>query len=141
METLHAYNQVAAVTIARLILGFLFFFQGYDAVMRIGMKNTVLAYQNNFTQKNIPSVVTASAAWFASFTELICGLCLILGLFQTMAFYLLGLNLVLATIGFCIISPLWDTRHVFPRLLLLLILMLVPHELHVWTLDHLLLNI
>jgi hypothetical protein len=62
---------------------------------------------------------------------------LLLGLFEYAALYLLGINLLVAAAGFGIVTPLWDMRHAFPRLALLLLLLLVPQTWHCWTLDHL----
>ncbi|WP_300662846.1 DoxX family membrane protein [Fluviicola sp.] len=136
MEIIEQYHYVSAVTIARIFLGILFLFQGYDAVVKIGMKNVIDAYQKRFAVKGIPRSLTSIAALFTSYTELICGALLIFGLFEFIILYLLGLNLIIAGIGFGINEPLWDTRHVFPRLVLLLLLLMTPPEWHSFSLDH-----
>ncbi|MES2555752.1 MAG: DoxX family membrane protein [Bacteroidota bacterium] len=137
METLAQYHTIIGTTVARLFLGFLFFFQGYDAIFNIGMQKVVLTYRDGFGAKRIPRFLIVLAAWFTAYTEFICGFLLIVGLFQFPAMYLLGLNLIVAAIGFGINLPLWDTRHVLPRLLLLLLLLLVPLGWHQWTIDYL----
>lgn len=137
METLDQYHGLAAVTIARIFLGLLFFFQGYDAIFRIGVGKAIATYDDGFRPKGIPRFLTVAAAWFTAYTELICGALLVLGLMEYPALYLLGINLVVAATGFGIVTPLWDVRHVFPRLVLLLFLLLVPHAWNAWGLDHL----
>jgi uncharacterized membrane protein YphA (DoxX/SURF4 family) len=137
MDMLTPYHAIAGVTIARVFLGFLFLFQGYDAVFNIGLKKAITTYQEGFEFQGIPRLLTALAALFTSYTALLCGILLIFGLFEIVALYLLGLNLVIAGIGFGIRVPLWDTRHVYPRLILLLFLLLVPLEWHSWSIDHL----
>ncbi|MBK7818142.1 MAG: hypothetical protein IPJ60_11810 [Sphingobacteriaceae bacterium] len=62
---------------------------------------------------------------------------MIVGLFQYYALYLLGINLIIAAIGFGITSPMWDTRYVLPRLLLLLFLLFVPQGWNTLSLDNL----
>jgi uncharacterized membrane protein YphA (DoxX/SURF4 family) len=135
MELIDQYHHLAAVAIARVFLGFLFLFQGFDAVVRIGLKKSIATYQEGFSRKGIPKALTVLAAVFTSYTELIGGFLLVFGLFTIPALYLLGLNLLVAAIGFGIGNPLWDTRNVFPRLLLLLFLLLVPIGWHAWSID------
>ena len=138
METLYEYHATAAATIARIFLGLLFFFQGYDAVFRVGIGKAIATYDEGFKPKGVPHLLTIAAAWFTAYTELICGALLVLGFMQYAALYLLGINLLIAATGFGIVTPLWDTRHVFPRLLLLLLLLLIPQAWNAWGLDHLL---
>lgn len=135
MEIIAQYQYEAAVSIARVFLGFLFFFQGYDAIFNIGIQKVIKTYQDGFDRKGIPRWLTSLAAIFTSYSEFICGLLLIIGLFEFPALYLLGLNLLIAAIGFGINSPLWDMRHVFPRLILLLFLLVAPLKWHNWSLD------
>ncbi|MDP1803319.1 MAG: DoxX family membrane protein [Bacteroidota bacterium] len=137
MEFINQYHQIAAVLIARIFLGFLFLFQGYDAVFNIKVKNVIATFQVNFENKPIPKFFIVAASWFTSYTELIGGILLIAGLFEYFALYLLGLNLIIAAIGFGINTPMWDTRYVLPRLLLILFLLVVPQEWNVLSLDHL----
>ncbi len=137
MEIIEQYHYASAIMITRVFLGFLFLFQGYDAIVKIGMKNVINIYQERFVMKGIPRLLTSIAALFTAYTELICGGLLILGLFEFIALYLLGLNLIIAGIGFGINEPLWDTRNVFPRLALLLLLLITPLEWHSFSLDHL----
>jgi putative oxidoreductase len=137
METIIEYHEVAAVFVARVFLGVLFFFQGYDAVFNVKVKNIIAAYENSFTIKKFPRFLTVFGAWFTSYVELIGGLLLIVGLFEYCALYLLGINLIIACIGFSITSPMWDMRFVSPRLALLTFLLLVPPAWNVLALDNL----
>ena len=137
MYVINQYHEIVAVLIARVFLGCLFFFQGYDAVFNIKVRNVVATFEANFANKGIPKFLTAVASWFTSYTELICGFLLNIGLFQYYALYLLGLNLIIAAIGFGITSPMWDTRYVLPRLLLLLFLLFVPQGWNALSLDNL----
>ena len=135
MDSIIQYHDVAAVFIARVFLGLLFFFQGFDAVFNIKVRNVIEAYDNSFATKGIPRFITVLGSWFTSYVELIGGFLLVFGLFEYCALYLLGLNLIIASIAFGITSPIWDMRFVFPRLVLLLFLLLMPYTFHSWSLD------
>lgn len=140
MELFENYHYTAGITVARIFLGFLFLFQGYDAVFNIGLKQVTDTYQEKFGPKGIPRFLTGLTARYTSFTALICGVLVIFGMFEFLSLYLLGLNLIITGIGFGMNQPLWDTRHVLPRIALLLLLLLTPLEWHSFTLDHLVFN-
>ncbi|MBI3518254.1 MAG: DoxX family membrane protein [Bacteroidetes bacterium] len=137
MEAITQYHYIAAACIARVFLGCLFFFQGYDAVFKVRVENVIEVFEEDFAQKGIPRFLTVCASWFTSYTELIGGFLLIMGLFEYAALYLLGINLIVAAIGFGINTPVWDTRFVFPRLILILLLLLIPHDWNSLSLDQL----
>jgi len=137
MEILNQYHIVAAIFIARVFLGILFFFQGYDAIFNIKIKQVIETYHNTFANKGIPKFFTVCASWFTCYTALICGTLLILGLFEYSTLYILGINLIITAIGFGINSPMWDTRFVLPRLILILFLLIVPQNWDAWSLDRL----
>jgi uncharacterized membrane protein YphA (DoxX/SURF4 family) len=136
LTDLIAHHKIIAVLIARLFLGFLFFFQGYDAIFNIKIRNVVNTYQSFFQSKGIPRNVTVAGAWFTSIIELAGGFFLIIGLFKYIALYLLGADLIVVSIAFGITRPMWDMRYVFPRLILLLFLLLVPRALDLFSLDN-----
>ncbi len=136
METI-TQQQITAAFIARIFLGLLFFFQGYDAVFNVKIKNVIQAYENSFASKGIPRFLTIGGAWFTSFIEFIGGLLLIFGVFQYYVLSFLGLDLIIASIAFGVSTPMWDTKHVFPRLLLLLLLLIMPQAWNAISLDNL----
>lgn len=137
MDIINYYHEAACVLIARVFLGFLFFFQGYDAVFKVKVAHVIETYRENFAEKGVPVIILTLASWFTCGTELICGALLILGLFKYISLYLLGANLLIAALGFGISTPMWDTRFVFPRLILLLLLLALPQSLDIWSLDNL----
>lgn len=138
METLIQHHQEIAVFIARIILGILFFFQGYDAVFNLKISTVIITYQNSFANKGIPKLITACGAWFTSYSELVGGFMLIFGFYEYIALYLLGLNLLVASFAFSVNTPMWDTKHVLLRLILLLFLLIVPISWHTYSIDNLL---
>ncbi|HEY1038674.1 MAG TPA: DoxX family protein [Bacteroidia bacterium] len=137
MEQIIQYKEEIASLIARVFLGLLFLFQGYDAVFNVKIRNVISTYRNDFEGKGMPGFIVVMASWFTTCTELLCGLFLILGLFTHVSLYLLGLNLLVAALGFGLTSPMWDTRHVLPRLILLLFLLLIPEAWNIFSLDNL----
>ena len=73
MEIINQYHYIIAAFIARLFLGCLFFFQGYDAVFNVRIKNVITTFESDFASKGIPRFLTVTASWFTTLTELIGG--------------------------------------------------------------------
>lgn len=124
----------------RVILGLLFFFQAYDILFRIGLKTTLNAVFQGTRNKKIPDGFTRFSVVLSSLISLFGGLLLILGLFREAAMILLGINLIMTALGFGYLNGLWDMRHFFPRLAILVLLMLMPNTTDTWCLDALLFN-
>lgn len=140
MEIMGEQHEIAAAFITRVFLGLLFLLQGYDSVFNVKVKNVIETYQSSFANTGIPKFFTVCGVWFTSYTELICGFLLTIGLFEYYSLYLLSINLILASVAFSINAPMWDMRHVFPRLVLLLFLLAIPHVWNVWSLDNLIMK-
>lgn len=51
METIAIQNEITAAFIARVFLGLLFFFQGYDAIFNVKIKNVIETYEGAFRKK------------------------------------------------------------------------------------------
>lgn len=129
-------NETIAVFIARVFLGLLFFFQGVDAVFRIKPKYVFSAINDPLRERGVPRLLIVLGAYFTSYVELIAGFCLVPGFAKPAALGLLGIDLLVASVAFGLIKPMWDMQHVFPRLALLLFLLLVPAQWDVWSIDH-----
>lgn len=121
----------------RLILGSLFFFQAYDKLVRIGLKETFATAYSGYRDHRVPQWFVRLSIWLSTFIELIGGVLLILGLFKSIALILLGINLIMVVFAFSYLRGMWDMQHVFPRLVLLIALFLIPFQWDVWTLDQL----
>lgn len=134
MQTYH--HEIAAVFIARVFLGLLFFIQGYDAVFKIKIKGVVDAIAEPLSTTGVPRFMIVFGAWFTSLVELIGGFFLIIGFVKYYALYLLGIDLILASVAFGISRPVWDMKFVFPRLVLLLFLLIVPSQWDVFSIDY-----
>ena len=115
--------------LARLMLGMLFLAQGYDKVFNIGVARVVETITPAFTKMRLPPVLIRLSALFTSYAELAGGLLLIVGLLKYASLYVLGIDLLLVSMGFSLLNPVWDMNHVINRFVLLLFLLIYPAEL------------
>ena len=70
--------------------------------------------------------------------ELLAGLLVCLGLLRIVAYVTLGAILVTVTYGHLLLEPLYDTTsHIFPRLVLLVFVLVAPRAYDVLSLDYL----
>jgi putative oxidoreductase len=120
----------------RVILGSLFFFQAYDKLFRIGLDENYRVFEEECQAKKIPIWFMKFSVVLSSYIELIGGLLLIIGLFQSYTMYLLGINLMMVSIGFGYLQGLWNMRYVFPRIVFLALLYLIPMDQDVWSFDY-----
>ncbi len=122
--------------LVRVFTGILFFFQGYDKVFRMGVKQVYSTISPSYINAGVPAVIVKFTSYLTSYIELTGGLLLILGLAKYYAIYALGFDLVIVAIGMSFLNPVWDLQHVFPRFLLLLFLLIYPGSLDIIGLDH-----
>jgi uncharacterized membrane protein YphA (DoxX/SURF4 family) len=121
----------------RLIVGFMFFFQGYDKVFNIGLRNLIQTLHTTLSSGSMSKNVVAPVAVVSSYIELVAGMLVAIGFLTPYALSALCLNLVMVSIGFSKYKPMWDESHVFVRLILVVTLMISPREWDLFTLDHL----
>ncbi|MBI2271656.1 MAG: DoxX family membrane protein [Bacteroidetes bacterium] len=131
------YNYMAASFIVRVFLGVLFFAQGFDKVFHIKVHSVIHAFEQPLEDHKLPAWMITWAGVYTSYIELICGFMLIIGLFKSIALYLLGIDLLMVCIAFSIIKPMWDIQFVFPRLILLIALLVMPANWDVISVDYL----
>jgi putative oxidoreductase len=135
---MEVYSEVFVSFLTRIFLGILFVFQGYDKVFRIKPSGVVKMFEYPFRQTGLPVWILYTGVYVTSVIELSCGLLLIIGLFKYYALYLLGIDLLLVSFGLGLINPMWDVKHAWPRLLLLILLLLLPSSWDTFSLDYLL---
>jgi putative oxidoreductase len=131
-------HESVLLVILRVILGTLFFFQGFDKIFNVKISNVVNFFKEESRDKYIPEALMIVSAYVTTFIEFICGALLIVGLFKTTALYLLGIDLILVSAAFSYLKAMWDMQLLFPRLVLLSALLLLPAEWDLLSLDHLL---
>lgn len=122
---------------ARVVLGALFFFQGYDKIFNIGPKATYYAVSESAGRRGVPDWLTWLSIYLSSYLELIGGFLLLLGLFTTPVLFVLAFHLCIVSISFGFLKGLWEAGHVFPRLVLLIALLIFPADWNRWSLDFL----
>lgn len=123
--------------LVRVFTGVIFLFQGFDKLFKVKIRGVVDTFMDEAAQHHVNRPMVTLMAYFSSCAEFIGGILLILGLFTKYALVLLGLDLVLAAVAFSVIEPMWDMRHVFPRLVLVAGLMLMPASWSIFSLDYL----
>jgi putative oxidoreductase len=119
-------HEVSAVLLARMFLGMLFFFQGYDKVFRMGVRQVVETIHAPLENKGVPMLISEIGAYFTSYTELIFGGLLVVGFIKYYCLYFLGIDLIFAAFAFGVVEAMWDMKFIFPRLVLILFLLVVP---------------
>ncbi len=127
-----------ALFLARTLLAVLFIFQGYDKLFRIGPKEVSRSLFPSFQKFGIPFSVIKAGIWINAFVEFACGLFLLVGLLKYLSLTLLGINMLMVSVGMSLVNPVWDMKLVFPRFLLLLFVLLFPNEYDVLSLSGLL---
>ncbi len=135
---MESYNQPFVYLIARVALGCLFFFQAYVKVFRLRLENVHDEVHSGTKEAGIPSWFSRLSVYATSYLELIGGALLVLGLFTTPLLYVFGAHLVLLFIAFGYLDGIWDVKHVLPRFILLLLLLLLPADENIFSLDGLL---
>lgn len=130
-------NKNVGILTMRLILGFLFFWQGYGKVFKFGVDNVYNNFFKSTYQELLPDFIVLGTAYFTTFAELIAGFLLIIGLGRDWALYVLAVVLVVVTFGHGMAEPIWDASHILVRAVFLIPLLLLPKEWDVYSVDHL----
>ena len=131
------YHTSIAEAIVRLFAGILFLFQGYDKLFRIGMDGVTNSFLHETERHHVPLSVIRFVAYFTSVAEFIGGALLMLGLFTNYALCALGVDLLIVCLAFSFLQPMWDMKHVFPRLILVVFLLMMSSTTRLFSLDHL----
>ena len=135
IESIHI-RDMQAVLLVRVFLGLLFFLQGYDKVFRLKVKNVIQEIHTPLATRGIPEFFSAIGAYLTSYIELICGATLIIGFATYWSLYLLGFDMLFAALAFGLVEPMWDMKHIFPRLVLLIFLLITPSQWEVISVDY-----
>jgi len=122
----------------RVIAGTLFFAQGYDKLFVLGIRNVYQPFEQLLSQKKIPTGLLKTGILISSVIEFIGGIMLMAGFMRDAALVLLLANMCFVAVAFSMVRPMWDMQHYFPRLALLLIVLLLPPAWDFWRIDSLL---
>src|SRR5450631_2531331 len=135
MDTEQKRLRSAGMFFIRVLLGIIFFMQGYGKLFTMGIHKVYESYFKVFEGTFLPKWLIVSTAYYTSFVELIGGFLLITGLFRMYAMYLLALDLLIVSFGHGLMEPIWDLSHVIPRAILLSALFLLPSTWDSWNAD------
>jgi len=122
----------------RVFCGVIFVYQGYDKLFKLKISGVTESFQVISQKQHIPQFVLKSSAIYTSIIEFVAGLMLLFGFFKTVALTLLGIDIIIVGIAFSVLEPVWDMRHVFPRLLMIILLLILPYEWEFFSVDYLL---
>ena len=131
-------NKALALLVIRIVAGILFFMQAYDRLFNVRIESVLNSFEEVLSRRNIPKFIQRFVVILSSYIELGGGMMLVLGVFKYLALYMLGLNLLFAALVFSLIKPVWDMQFYFPRLVLVIALLLLPSGWDVFTIDYLL---
>lgn len=123
--------------IPRIFCGIIFLFQGYDKLFKIKIGGVVDTITLESRNRNVPRFLLGFMAVFTSLVEFFGGIFLIVGLFKNVVLTLFGLDLIFVAIAFSYMNPVWDMKHVYPRLILIILLFAMPNDWSYFSLDHL----
>jgi uncharacterized membrane protein YphA (DoxX/SURF4 family) len=122
----------------RLFCGIIFLFQGYDKLFKVKLNQVINTFDDEAEKKHIPKPLVVFSAFYSSIVEFFGGILMIVGLFKPIILILLGFDLIMVAVAFSMIEAMWDMKHVFPRLVFVSVLMLIPAEWGIFSLDYLL---
>jgi len=130
------HNEQIATLFIRLLAGCLFFYQGYDKVLRVGVTGVIDTFREPANLRKLPVVLLSPLAYFTSYVELIAGFLLIIGFVKYYALLLLGIDLLLVAFAFSMLKPMWDMQYYFPRFILLVALLLLSSQWDTYSVDY-----
>ncbi len=123
--------------ILRIFCAVLFIFQGYDKIFIVKLDGVKHTFYSETDKRNIPRFFVNFLAAYTSYVELLAGIFLLLGLFKTYALIGLGIDLILVGAAFSYMQAMWDMKYVFPRLVLVAALLVMPDSWEFISLDKL----
>jgi uncharacterized membrane protein YphA (DoxX/SURF4 family) len=135
-STMTEINFQIAELLVRVFAGILFILQGYDKLFRIKMPGVIHTFAKDADRYHIPRPLLNVVAYYTSIVEFFGGFLLILGFFTSYTLYALGLDLVVVGYAFTYMNPMWDMKFVFPRLAMVVTLLLMPEDYNYFSLDH-----
>jgi len=129
-----------ALLFARGVLGFIFFMAGVYKVFQLGpLEHARKYFINPYADTFLPMWSLWATGTIVPVVELLAGAMVLIGLRVREALIALGFVLVLVTFGHLLKEPLYEFHtHVFPRLALLLFILMLPRAADRFSLDHLL---
>lgn len=120
-------NRIVAAFFLRTLLGIIFLMQGWGKVTKFGFEGLAKMFAS-YKELGLPSIVVDATMYFTTYTELIAGLLLVIGLFRKYAYYAFVAVLLIVSFGHGLASPIWDLQHVIFRSILLGACLMIPQD-------------
>ena len=121
-------SRAFAVLFTRALLGMIFIMQGYGKIFTYTVSTVYRMFFKDFEKTFLPNWLIWATAYYTSYVELICGFLLIVGLFRKYALCLLGIDLLIVSLGHGLLELIWDLQHVMPRAALLITILALPSQ-------------
>src|SRR5690348_9879805 len=121
--------------LVRVVLGMLFFMQGFDKLFRIKIAAVIDATSTPGMERMFGKNILKAAAGLSSWVELLAGALLMLGFQREAALIFLAADMLVIGIIFTLMKPMWDMQFYFPRLAMLVFLAIVPPGWDTWSID------
>ena len=127
-----------AMLCARVILGLMVLMPGYYKVFTLGPRgHAEQFFLSGFEDSWIPTFLLLALGVTVPFVELLAGLLLVSGFQTRLGLLMEGFLLMMVTYGHFLRVPLFDmTVHIFPRLTLLLFVLVMPRTSDLISVDH-----
>lgn len=136
MTNKYNVEQAAGLFFIWVLLGIIFFMQGYGKVFTWGIEGVYASVFQSYETTFLPQWLIYFSAYYTSFIELLGGALLLLGFFRKWTYWALGSVLLIVSFGHGLASPIWSLEDVFPRAVLLAALFLLPRSWDRWSLDN-----
>ncbi len=124
--------------LVRFFCGIIFLFQGYDKLFTVKIRGVVDSFSIETSKLHLPRFIVFIIAFVTSMIEFLGGIMLIMGMYKNITLTLLGIDILIVTVAFSFLNPIWDMRHVFPRLLLIIFSMMMPNDWFQFSLENVL---
>ena len=130
-----AYLIPMVTLLVRVLLGVLFFMQGYDKIFKIRIAGVMDVTATPGMERIFGKNMLRMAIGLSSWAELLGGALLILGFQRDVALILLSANMLAVGIVFSLNKPMWNMEFYFPRMAMLVFLAIIPPGWDIWSVD------
>jgi len=124
--------------ITRWVVGLMFFMAGWMKTFQMGpLEHARRLFVEPYAETWIPEWLLWASGTAVPIVELVGGALICLGFLVLPASVALGGVLVMVTYGHLLLEPLFSTTsHIFPRLVLLVLVLVIPRDHDRLSLDH-----
>ncbi len=119
----------------RIVLAQWLFFAAWRR-WKTGLKAYAHYYAPLFKPFGFSAPILQGLLGLATFIEVIAAVLLFLGAWKWIALLLLAPYFIIQAIAWSIVTPYWDPRHFFPRLIIYFLLTVLPMAWDLWSLDN-----